>query len=525
MLRGLWSGEQVTHRGKHYVVDGVELKPRPVQERIPIWIGGNSPPALRRAARFDGWAADSESPEGMRLSPDDAGGQGRRHPGSSAARSRSTSSSTASSSAATRRSTQRSARPGGSRPSTTCGAASKRRSRPYAPARRASAASRPSTQPKSACRQHACANARGSRGAAAGRARRARGGSGRRARSAARARRSRRARARPGLAAHGARQASAERARRSRAWSARPAARQCRRLDGLAEQRDVGVVAAEDPPVERLLRRPDERRRRSCRCGPRVHRAYSHRMPEGDALHRAARRLQPLVGEQVEVETPNPRAQIGGIAEKLDGRRLLSVEAVGKNLLLRFEGGYVLRSHLRMNGRWTLVPARRRSCRGRPWLVLRGSQRRGAAVERAGARAPRARHPAARPGHPRAPAATSTRWPRASAAATQGARSATRSSTSGSSPGSGTSGRRRRSGRRGLALAAVSRDDRTSELHAVLDAAARLMRDSLDGRRRAEPRLPPASAARARAAASGSARAARATPTGSPTGVRLPGCR
>ena len=96
-------------------------------------------------------------------------------------------------------------------------------------------------------------------------------------------------------------------------------------------------------------------------------------MPEGDALHRAARRLQPLVGEPVEVETPNPRAQIGGIAEKLDGRRLESVEAVGKNLLFRFEGGYVLRSHLRMNGRWTLVP-RGSELRGRPWLVLRGSR-------------------------------------------------------------------------------------------------------------------------------------------------------
>ncbi len=95
-------------------------------------------------------------------------------------------------------------------------------------------------------------------------------------------------------------------------------------------------------------------------------------MPEGDALHRAARRLAPLVGEQLEVETPNPRAQIGGIAEKLDGRRLLGVEAIGKNLLLRFEGGYVLRSHLRMTGRWTLVP-RGTARRGRPWLVLRGS--------------------------------------------------------------------------------------------------------------------------------------------------------
>jgi endonuclease-8 len=96
-------------------------------------------------------------------------------------------------------------------------------------------------------------------------------------------------------------------------------------------------------------------------------------MPEGDALHRAARRLQPLVGEQIEVETPNPRAQVGRIAERLDGRRLLSVEAVGKNLLLTFDGGYVLRSHLRMTGRWTLVP-RGAVRRGRPWLVLRGSR-------------------------------------------------------------------------------------------------------------------------------------------------------
>ncbi len=93
-------------------------------------------------------------------------------------------------------------------------------------------------------------------------------------------------------------------------------------------------------------------------------------------LHRAARRLQPLVGEQVEVETPHPRAAAGRIAERLDGRRLLGVEAVGKNLLLRFDGGCVLRSHLRMSGRWTLVP-RGSTRRGRPWLVLRGREREG----------------------------------------------------------------------------------------------------------------------------------------------------
>ena len=96
-------------------------------------------------------------------------------------------------------------------------------------------------------------------------------------------------------------------------------------------------------------------------------------MPEGDSLHRAARRLQVLVGERVEAETPNPRAQVKRLAERLDGRVLESVEAVGKNLLLRFEGGLVLRSHLRMTGRWRVV--RRGETRSRaPWLVLRGRE-------------------------------------------------------------------------------------------------------------------------------------------------------
>ena len=66
-------------------------------------------------------------------------------------------------------------------------------------------------------------------------------------------------------------------------------------------------------------------------------------MPEGDALHRAARRLQVLVGQQLEVETPHPRAAVKQIAPRLDGLRLEHVEAIGKNLLLRFEGGLVLR--------------------------------------------------------------------------------------------------------------------------------------------------------------------------------------
>jgi endonuclease-8 len=97
-------------------------------------------------------------------------------------------------------------------------------------------------------------------------------------------------------------------------------------------------------------------------------------MPEGDSLHRAARKLQVLVGEQVAVETPHPRAAAERVAERLDGRRLLGVEAIGKNLLLSFEGGLVLRSHLRMSGRWQVVE-RGASRHGKPWLVLTGEER------------------------------------------------------------------------------------------------------------------------------------------------------
>lgn len=94
-------------------------------------------------------------------------------------------------------------------------------------------------------------------------------------------------------------------------------------------------------------------------------------MPEGDSLHRAAARLAPLVGEVLVVEARHGRARALGIAERLDGRRLESVRAVGKNLLLEWEGGLVLRSHLRMKGRWR-VAAAGAPIVGTPWLVLTG---------------------------------------------------------------------------------------------------------------------------------------------------------
>jgi len=95
-------------------------------------------------------------------------------------------------------------------------------------------------------------------------------------------------------------------------------------------------------------------------------------VPEGDALHRAAERLRVLEGEVVAVETPHPRAAVLRLSERLDGLRLERVEAVGKNLLLSFEGGLLLRSHLRMHGRWRVQAAGTKPY-GTPWLVLRGS--------------------------------------------------------------------------------------------------------------------------------------------------------
>ena len=109
-------------------------------------------------------------------------------------------------------------------------------------------------------------------------------------------------------------------------------------------------------------------------------------MPEGDSLHRVARRLQVLVGERVEAESPNPRGLATGVARAVDGRVLERVEAVGKNVLLHFEGGVVVRSHLRMNGRWRVRRRGDPGWRGSPWLVLRGARVGGDAVERAGAR-------------------------------------------------------------------------------------------------------------------------------------------
>ncbi len=54
VLRKLWSGEMVEHHGEFYDFPRLCMVPGPPSE-IPIYVGGTSPAAFARAARYDGW--------------------------------------------------------------------------------------------------------------------------------------------------------------------------------------------------------------------------------------------------------------------------------------------------------------------------------------------------------------------------------------------------------------------------------------------------------------------------------------
>ena len=66
VLRKLWTGELVSFDGRFHQFEDVNILPAPCQQRIPIWLGGTSDAAVRRASRIgDGWMPI--------LRPDEAG--------------------------------------------------------------------------------------------------------------------------------------------------------------------------------------------------------------------------------------------------------------------------------------------------------------------------------------------------------------------------------------------------------------------------------------------------------------------
>jgi probable F420-dependent oxidoreductase len=56
LLRRLWTEDDVDHAGAAYRFEGVTVEPKPLQQPLDVWLGGNVPSSLRRTGRLaDGW--------------------------------------------------------------------------------------------------------------------------------------------------------------------------------------------------------------------------------------------------------------------------------------------------------------------------------------------------------------------------------------------------------------------------------------------------------------------------------------
>lgn len=68
IMRLLWEHDEVRFDGEFWKLDGVTVRPKPTQQPFPLWIGGNSEAAMRRAGRFgDGWIPSFISPAQVRV--------------------------------------------------------------------------------------------------------------------------------------------------------------------------------------------------------------------------------------------------------------------------------------------------------------------------------------------------------------------------------------------------------------------------------------------------------------------------
>lgn len=64
ICRRLWTEQRIAHQGEFFSFDEVMFEPKPVQKpHPPVFIGGESPAALRRAAAADGWMGMNHTPD------------------------------------------------------------------------------------------------------------------------------------------------------------------------------------------------------------------------------------------------------------------------------------------------------------------------------------------------------------------------------------------------------------------------------------------------------------------------------
>jgi probable F420-dependent oxidoreductase len=68
IMRRCWADDEVTFAGEFWKLDKVSVVPKPAQHPFPVWIGGNSEAAMRRAGRLgDGWIPSFIAPDQVRV--------------------------------------------------------------------------------------------------------------------------------------------------------------------------------------------------------------------------------------------------------------------------------------------------------------------------------------------------------------------------------------------------------------------------------------------------------------------------
>lgn len=68
LMARLWSEESVTFEGRYFQYRNASIAPRPVQQPLPLWIGGTSEAAVKRTAKYGtGWIGGIASPEEVRV--------------------------------------------------------------------------------------------------------------------------------------------------------------------------------------------------------------------------------------------------------------------------------------------------------------------------------------------------------------------------------------------------------------------------------------------------------------------------
>ena len=63
IMSRLWHETEVTFEGQYYQLNAATISPRPLQKKMPLWVGGSAAQAVDRTARWGtGWQAGIESP-------------------------------------------------------------------------------------------------------------------------------------------------------------------------------------------------------------------------------------------------------------------------------------------------------------------------------------------------------------------------------------------------------------------------------------------------------------------------------